>query len=178
MTERLGNPVSYLLVLLTRVLENPVFPQANNHEIQELGLEKDLSVNLVLLKLKFKLHLLLPPKQDLLKKKREKLSCMKKTYLVLFSSRSVTAQTQVINGHKELTQEEKGKAKLYEEDIPCAVLQSKCDSSDSSHQRDFAGNDALNGSYWASVLLPLKSSSLTGDREQWIVILATEVKIR
>ncbi|KAL0825356.1 hypothetical protein Bca101_049033 [Brassica carinata] len=33
------------------------------------------------------------------------------------------------------TQEEKGKAKMYEEDLPCAVLQSKCDSSDSSDQR-------------------------------------------
>uniref|UniRef100_A0A0D3APB4 Uncharacterized protein n=1 Tax=Brassica oleracea var. oleracea TaxID=109376 RepID=A0A0D3APB4_BRAOL len=59
-------------------------------------------VNLALPKLRFKHHLKLPSKQDLLKKKREKLRCMKKTYLVLFSSRSVTAQTQVINGHKEL----------------------------------------------------------------------------
>nr|VDD22529.1 unnamed protein product [Brassica oleracea] len=51
---------------------------------------------------------------------------------------STKAQVQTSSQTPEktrLTQEEKGKAKMYEEDLPCAVLQSKCDSSDSSDQR-------------------------------------------
>ena len=51
---------------------------------------------------------------------------------------SIKAQVQTSSqspAKTRLTREEKGKDKMYEEDIPCAVLQSKCDSSDSSDQR-------------------------------------------